>query len=51
MAIDAYGDLWILMDDYWCLWRPMNAMDGYWCLWRPMDANGWLLEPMDVNGC
>ena len=38
MATGAYEGLWMLMD-------------GYWCVWRPMDANGWLLVPMEAYGC
>ena len=25
-------------------------MNSYWCLWRPMDPNGWLLVLMEAYG-
>ena len=48
----------MLMDGYWCLWRPINTngglvvlMEAYGGPWKPMDANGWLLVLMEADRC
>ena len=43
--MDANRWLLVPMEGLWML------MDSYWCLWRPIDANGWLLVPMEAYGC
>ena len=56
-AIGACGDLWMLMDSYWCLWRPMDLngwllvlMETYGGPWMPTDGYWCLWRPMDANG-
>ena len=65
--MDANGWLLVPMDDYWCLWMPVETNEwllvsidgcwylwvaiGYWCLWMAVGDYGWLLVTMDGYWC